>query len=90
MDEELQRLVQQLGEAINDSINDSEVVNAALARLRAAGHDVFLVLEATIAFKEKTPGISNGDASDSEPLGDLSHEDRQFLRSLNIRFDQEE
>jgi hypothetical protein len=87
MDEELQKLVRELGEAINDSINESAGVNEALERLRAAGHDVFLVLEATIALKNKgaeTLGLS------TKPLGDLSQEDRQFLRSLNIRFDQEE
>lgn len=76
-----------LGEAINDSINESAEVNAALETLRAAGHDVFLVLEATIAFKEKSSATP---CSSDVPLADLSHEDRQFLRNLNIRFDHEE
>ena len=35
MDEYLQKLVQELGEAINSSINDSESVNDALDRIRA-------------------------------------------------------
>jgi len=88
MDEELQKLVRELGEAINDSINESAGVNEALERLRAAGHDVFLVLEATIALKDK--GTETLGGSEAKPLNDLSQEDRQFLRSLNIRFDQEE
>jgi hypothetical protein len=88
MDEILQKLVRELGEAINDSINESAGVNEALERLRAAGHDVFLVLEATIALKDK--GTETLGGSEAKPLNDLSQEDRQFLRSLNIRFDQEE
>ncbi|MEP7273088.1 MAG: hypothetical protein ABI882_16435 [Acidobacteriota bacterium] len=85
MDEELQKLVKKLGEAINDSINDSTSVNAALEELREAGHDAFLVLEATIAFKDRPIADPN-----SPPLQELSKEDQQFLRSLNIRLDPEE
>lgn len=95
MDDELERLVKILGEAINDSINDSSSVNAALDQLRAAGHDAFLVLEATIAFKDKaaaepTLGDSLGTPSGDTPLQELSKEDEQFLRSLRIRLDPEE
>lgn len=86
MDEEIQKLVKKLGEAINDSINESPSVNAALDELRQAGHDAFLVLEATIAFKDKPQEETAADVS----LNQLSKEDQQFLRSLNIRFDAEE
>ncbi len=86
MDEELQRLVKKLGEAINDSINASPSVNAALEELREVGHDAFLVLEATIAFKEKPPPEESSTLS----LTELTKDDQQFLRSLNIRLDPEE
>jgi hypothetical protein len=86
LDEEIQKLVKKLGEAINDSINESSSVNEALEELRQAGHDAFLVLEATIAFKDKPAEANAPDAS----LNQLSKEDEQFLRSLNIRFDTEE
>ena len=86
MDEEIQKLVRKLGEAINDSINDSPSVNGALEELRRAGHDAFLVLEATIAFKDKPQEENESESS----LTELSQEDQQFLRSLNIRFDSEE
>lgn len=86
MDEEIQKLVKKLGEAINDSINESPSVNAALDELRRAGHDAFLVLEATIAFKDKPAEEPSPDVS----LNQLSQEDQLFLRSLNIRFDDEE
>jgi hypothetical protein len=94
LDEYLQKLVRELGEAINDSINNSDAVNDALERIRATGNDVLLVLEATIAFKEKPPELFGADATlggteAEERFDNLSHEDRQFLRSLKIKFDEE-
>jgi hypothetical protein len=94
LDEYLQKLVRELGEAINDSINNSEAVNDALERIRATGNDVLLVLEATIAFKEKPPELlgadsTSGDVQAEERFDNLSHEDRQFLKSLKIKFDEE-
>lgn len=94
MDEYLQKLVKELGEAINDSINNSDSVNEALERIRATGNDVLLVLEATIAFKEKPADESDDqpildDVAAEDRLNDLSHEDKQFLRSLKIKFDNE-
>jgi len=94
LDEYLQKLVQELGEAINSSINDSESVNDALDRIRATGNEVFLVLEATIAFKEKPAERAEeplpfSDIPVEERITEISHEDRQFLKSLNIKFDDE-
>ena len=95
MDEYLQKLVKELGEAINSSINESEAVNDALDRIRATGNEVFLVLEATIAFKEKPAEreeepLPFSDVPVEERIEQLSHEDRQFLRSLKIKLDGEE
>ncbi|HYE73213.1 MAG TPA: hypothetical protein VEF04_07780 [Blastocatellia bacterium] len=94
MDEYLQKLVKELGEAINDSINNSESVNEALERIRATGNDVLLVLEATIAFKEKPADETEDqpmldELTAEERLNELSQEDKQFLRSLKIKFDNE-
>ncbi|MCI0337639.1 MAG: hypothetical protein L0226_08685 [Acidobacteria bacterium] len=95
MDEYLEKLIKELGEAINNAINESGEVNDALEKLRIAGHEVLLVLEATIAFKDKPP--DRGEESSpfkeitiEERLADISHEDRQFLKSLNIKFDSDE
>ena len=95
MDEYLQKLIRELGEAINNAIEESGEINEALERIRASGNDVFLVLEATIAFKEK-----EGENKEQSPiykeisieqrLAEISHEDRQFLKSLNIKFDNDE
>jgi hypothetical protein len=92
LDEYLQKLIQELGEAINSSINDSESVNNALDRIRATGNEVFLVLEATIAFKEKPAERAEEplpftDIPVEERITEISREDRKFLQSLNIKFD---
>jgi hypothetical protein len=95
LDEHLQKLIRELGEAINDAVQESEAVSDALERIRAAGHEVLLVLEATIAFKDK-PADGEGSQMESkeisieERLADISHEDRQFLKSLNIKFDKDD
>ena len=94
MDEYLQKLIRELGEAINDAINESYEVNAAMDRLRAAGHEPFLVVEATIAFKDSVEREEEPPAFREIPierrLDEISREDRQFLKSLNIKFDNDE
>jgi hypothetical protein len=97
VDEKLKRLVRELGEAINSSVNDSKAVNDALDSIRETGNEVFLVLEATIAFKNPPRGAidaSGEQAEDGEVevdvderLNEISSEDRQFLKSLRISFD---
>ena len=95
LDEYLQKLIRELGEAINDAVQESEDVHHALERIRAAGHEVLLVLEATIAFKDKPAQGEEElhvfkEISIEERLAGISKEDRQFLKSLNIKFDKDE
>jgi hypothetical protein len=98
LDENLEKLIRELGETINNTINESEEIHEAMERIRATGNDVMLVLEATIAFKEKPEGAeANGTAQPGfreipveQRLAEISQEDRQFLRSLNIKFDKDE
>jgi len=97
LDENLEKLIRELGEAINDAINESEEIHEAMERIRATGNDVMLILEATIAFKEKPEADKEKeeqpafrDISVEQRLAEISYEDRQFLRSLNIKFDNDE
>jgi hypothetical protein len=95
VDENLEKLIRELGEAINEAINESEGIYEAMERIRAAGADVMLILEATIAFKEKPPAEIEAqpafrDIPIEQRLAEISHEDRQFLKSLNIKFDNED
>jgi hypothetical protein len=53
MDEKLKQLMQDLGNAINESLSDSEAIAQAIGEIKRAGYDVFLVLEATIGFNKR-------------------------------------
>ena len=99
MDENLERLIRELGEAINDAINESEEIHEAMERIRASGADVMLILEATIAFKDKPADKTVAEEEErpkfreisiEQRLAEVSNEDRQFLKSLNIKFDNDE
>ncbi|MFN0111015.1 MAG: hypothetical protein ACKVZH_19315 [Blastocatellia bacterium] len=91
MDDYIKKLVRELGEAINRSLEDSDDIAIARERIRDAGHDVYLMLEATIVLgdlqeQEAVPPPRN-QISVEQRLAEISHEDKQFLKSLNIKFD---
>jgi hypothetical protein len=62
VEEKLKVLMQELGNAINESLSDSDRIAAAIGEIRRAGYDVFLVLEATIGFNKRDEAESDGDA----------------------------
>jgi hypothetical protein len=78
LDDHLKQLLRELGQAINDSISDSDRILEAIANVRAAGYDVVLKLDATVGLSRR----------DSKPAR-LSFGDRRFLESLRIRVDDE-
>ena len=51
--DELKKLMKELGEAINQSVADSDEISDVMSRIKAGGYDVFLVLEATIGFNQR-------------------------------------
>ena len=53
MEDRLKGLMQDLGNAINESLSDSDGISGAIGEIREAGYDVFLVLEATIGFNKR-------------------------------------
>ena len=60
VDQQLQKLMKELGEAINESLSDSEQIAEVIAKIKAGGYDVFLVLEATIGFnKTRRAGVED-------------------------------
>ena len=103
MEEKLKELMQELGNAINESLSDSDRIAAAIGEIKRAGYDVFLVLEATIGFNKRE---ENGDESeDGEAVLDseaapkrkfestgkikLTSQDQKFLKALKIAIDEE-
>jgi hypothetical protein len=101
VDEPLKRLMQELGNAINDSLSESDRIAEAIGEIKRAGYDVFLVLEATIGFNRREEGAEDEDeeveATDEEPkrtfeaTGKIkfTSQDHRFLRALKIAVDDE-
>ncbi|HEY2845835.1 MAG TPA: hypothetical protein VGJ09_19400 [Bryobacteraceae bacterium] len=56
--------MQELGNAINESLSDSDRIAAAIGEIKRAGYDVFLVLEATIGFNKRTESDDNDERND--------------------------
>ena len=53
LDDNFKRLIKELGDAINESLSDSERIAEVMSRIRSAGYDLFLVLEVTIGFNKR-------------------------------------
>jgi hypothetical protein len=72
VEEKLKELMQELGNAINESLSDSDRIAAAIGEIKRAGYDVFLVLEATIGFNKREENAeyeseqAEGEAVESE------------------------
>lgn len=105
MDDRLKELMQELGNAINESLSDSDRIAAAIGEIKRAGYDVFLVLEATIGFNKREEGEepSDEEITEAEVGGDTptlrkfdstgkvkwTSQDHKFLRALKIAIDEE-
>jgi hypothetical protein len=85
--------MQELGNAINESLSESDRIAAAIGEIKRAGYDVFLVLEATIGFNKRD--------EDDEPSRESTvhmalpdrirwtSQDHKFLKALKISVDEE-
>ena len=83
MTSRLRELIQQLGEAIHESVIESEQIAGVVQDIRKYGFDVLLMLEATIGLNE----VGSKDASDEETSseeGTFTQNDLNFLKSLRI------
>ncbi len=93
VDQRLQKLMQELGEAINESLSDSDQIAEVIAKIKTGGYDVFLVLEATIGFNRHD---EDGDAATiisndgAEPELKVNPQDVKFLKSLRITLEGED
>ncbi len=100
LDERLKDLMQELGNAINDSLSDSDRIAGAIGEIKRAGYDVFLVLEATIGFNKRDGEPDDTDTEDAvrenpvryESAGKirLTSQDQKFLRALKISVEDEQ
>ena len=102
MEEPLKHLMQELGNAINDSLSESDRIAEAIGEIKKAGYDVFLVLEATIGFNRRDESGENENEDEEteateepkrnfEATGKIkfTSQDHRFLRALKIAVDDE-
>ncbi len=89
MDQNLRKLVEQLGEAIHESVSESEQIAGVVQDIRRQGFDVLLMLEATIGLNEVAER-SEGETEDGEKQDGFTAQDVSFLRSLRIAIEGED
>ncbi|MBX9600725.1 MAG: hypothetical protein K2X35_06970 [Bryobacteraceae bacterium] len=90
--------MQELGNAINESLSDSDRIAGAIGEIKRAGYDVFLVLEATIGFNKREDADEEPEAAADPPARrkfettgkiKLTTQDQKFLKALKISVDEE-
>jgi hypothetical protein len=89
----LRELIQQLGEAIHESVIESEQIAGVVQDIRKHGFDVLLMLEATIGLNEVTAKESDepDDGSTAgKKVSSFTQNDLHFLRRLRISVEGEE
>ena len=101
VEEPLKHLMQELGNAINDSLSESDRIAEAIGEIKRAGYDVFLVLEATIGFNRRDENAEDDDEEQAEVVEEpkprfeatgkikFTSQDHRFLRALKIAVDEE-
>jgi hypothetical protein len=86
LDDYVKELAEQVGTAINESVQDSASVAAAIERLREAGFDMELTLKLEIGLRPQ--GEEEREQSADGSL-ELTEEDLRILRSMKIKIDPE-
>ncbi len=96
LDDRLKELMQELGNAINESLSDSDRIAAAIGEIKRAGYDVFLVLEATIGFNKRDESDEDDQAETMDVQSVTASErirwtsqDTKFLKALKILVEDE-
>lgn len=83
--------MKELGEAINESLADSDQIAEVVSRIKEGGYDIFLVLEATIGVSKQgekpTDKTSLVTTLSTNPEFSMNDQDLKFLKSLRIKVD---
>lgn len=87
MDEHTKKLAEEVGTAINESVQQSASVAAAIERLREAGFEMELTLKLEIGLRPQSQSESG---NEGEGALDLTEEDLRVLRLMKIKIDAEE
>ena len=87
MNPRLRELIQQLGEAIHESVIESEQISGVVQNIRRHGFEVVLMLEATIGLNEVDENEAEGESTpaiEEGAEGPFTASDLTFLKSLRI------
>ncbi|MHB1938220.1 MAG: hypothetical protein ACYCOR_16770 [Acidobacteriaceae bacterium] len=89
MNRKIRNLIEQLGEAIHETVAESDQIAGVVRNIRAEGFEVMLVLEATIGLNEATQEPAETLPTDTAASGPFTTQDLNFLSSLRIRVTEE-
>jgi hypothetical protein len=85
LNQKVKNLIQKLGEAIHESVSESEDIAGVVKNIREQGFDVLLMLEATIGLNEvETETEEPAEALSEDTDGPFTRNDLTFLKSLRI------
>ena len=92
LNQQVKDLIQKLGEAIHESVSESDQISGVVREIREQGFDVLLMLEATIGLNEVDDDVEEADAEDAADLevGSFTRHDLTFLKSLRITTEETE
>ena len=88
MNQKIKQLIQKLGEAIHETVSESEDIAIVVKDIREQGFDVLLMLEATIGLNEVDSSAPETEEMVGEADGPFSLSDLNFLKSLRISVDE--
>jgi hypothetical protein len=87
LNRQVKDLIQKLGEAIHESVAESDAISAVVKEIREQGFEVLLMLEATIGLNEsedETDETTASEEGDAPAGGAFTNNDLHFLKSLRI------
>src|SRR3978361_1255975 len=84
--QQVKDLIQKLGEAIHETVSESDQISGVVREIREQGFDVLLMLEATIGLNEVDDDEETTDTEDPAVIeaGPFTRNDLTFLKSLRI------
>ena len=92
MNQQVKDLIQKLGEAIHESVSESDQISTVVREIREQGFDVLLMLEATIGLNEveDEPETIDAELDAEDASGPFTRNDLSFLKSLRISTEETE
>jgi hypothetical protein len=92
LNQQVKDLIQKLGEAIHESVSESDQISGVVREIREQGFDVLLMLEATIGLNEVHEDSEDVEADDEAGTvdGPFTRNDLTFLKSLRITAEETE